>query len=111
MASLLAKTQLSAYKARLGLRKIARIPFPSLRKYRSSACFRSSSAFWKLAAAYLSALAERAMRTMAIRIIQLDDAWALRKLTVCVRRRADLPTYARELVQHLTSGDSSALSA
>jgi DNA-binding transcriptional LysR family regulator len=52
--------------------------------------------------------AERAARTMAIRPIPLDDDWALRKLTVCVRRLQDLPVYARDLVRHLTSGDTAA---
>jgi hypothetical protein len=30
----------------------------------------------------------------------MTDEWALRKLTICVRRQADL-LYARELVRHL----------
>jgi hypothetical protein len=38
---------------------------------------------------------------MSIRKIELSDDWAVRKLTICVRRRADLPVYARELVRHL----------
>ena len=44
---------------------------------------------------------ERHARTMAIHRIELIDEWAVRKLTICVRRRADLPIYARELVEHL----------
>jgi DNA-binding transcriptional LysR family regulator len=45
--------------------------------------------------------AERHARTMSIHRIDLADEWAVRKLTICVRRRDDLPIYARELVQHL----------
>ena len=45
--------------------------------------------------------AERHAKTMAIHRIELIDEWAVRKLTICVRRRADLPIYARELVEHL----------
>lgn len=45
--------------------------------------------------------AERHARTMAIRKLELIDEWAVRKLTICIRREADLPIYARELVHHL----------
>ena len=45
--------------------------------------------------------AERHSKTMSIRRIELTDEWAVRKLTICVRREADLPLYARELVRHL----------
>ena len=45
--------------------------------------------------------AERQAKTMSIHRIDLTDEWAARKLTICVRRRADLPVYARELVRHL----------
>ena len=45
--------------------------------------------------------AERHANTTAIHRIELIDEWAVRKLTICVRRRADLPIYARELVEHL----------
>jgi molybdate transport repressor ModE-like protein len=45
--------------------------------------------------------AERHARTMSIHPIELADEWAVRKLTICVRRQADLPVYARELVRHL----------
>ena len=45
--------------------------------------------------------AERHAKTMAIHRIELADEWAVRKLTICVRRQADLPLYARELVRHL----------
>ena len=45
--------------------------------------------------------AERHARTMSIHRIELSDEWAVRKLTICIRRQADLPIYARELVRHL----------
>jgi DNA-binding transcriptional LysR family regulator len=45
--------------------------------------------------------AARHTRTMAIRPIDLTDEWALRNLTICVRRVAELPVYARRLVEHL----------
>ncbi|HEY7243087.1 MAG TPA: LysR family transcriptional regulator [Xanthobacteraceae bacterium] len=45
--------------------------------------------------------AQRAARTMAIAAVALNDAWALRDLTICIRSLAELPPYARELVEHL----------
>jgi DNA-binding transcriptional LysR family regulator len=45
--------------------------------------------------------ARRAARTMAIAIVALEDEWALRNLTICVRALPDLPPYARQLVEHL----------
>jgi DNA-binding transcriptional LysR family regulator len=47
--------------------------------------------------------AERHIKTMSIHKIELADEWAVRKLTICVRRQADLPIYARELVRHLAA--------
>src|SRR6516162_7057562 len=47
--------------------------------------------------------AERHAQTMSIHRIDLADEWAVRKLTICVRRQEDLPIYARELVRHLAS--------
>jgi len=46
--------------------------------------------------------AERHRTTMSIHRIDLTDDWALRELKICVRREADLPAYARDLVRHLT---------
>src|ERR1700676_2560062 len=40
-------------------------------------------------------------RTMAIAVIPLTDAWAVRELTICIRSLDELPPYARELVEHL----------
>ena len=36
---------------------------------------------------------------MSLHRIELTDDWALRNLTICVRRLADLPLYAQELVR------------
>jgi DNA-binding transcriptional LysR family regulator len=47
--------------------------------------------------------AERHARTMSIHRIELADDWALRELTICIRREANLPIYARELVRHLAA--------
>ena len=48
--------------------------------------------------------AHRVSRSMAIADVALTDAWALRDLTICVRRLRDLPPYARRLVEHLRAG-------
>jgi DNA-binding transcriptional LysR family regulator len=45
--------------------------------------------------------AQRVSKMMAIVAVDLSDAWATRDLTICVRSRADLPVYARQLVEHL----------
>lgn len=45
---------------------------------------------------------ERCLRTMALHKLELTDEWALRNLTICVRRLQELPVYAQELVRHLT---------
>lgn len=52
------------------------------------------------------AAARRYRRSMAIRVVHLTDPWALRHLTLCVRRFAELPAHTRQLVEHLrTRGD------
>ena len=38
---------------------------------------------------------------MAIKAVELSDAWALRELTICVRDFKALPPYAQQLVQHM----------
>jgi DNA-binding transcriptional LysR family regulator len=43
----------------------------------------------------------RAVKTMAIRVVDIDDAWAVRDLTICVRNFEALAPYARELVEHM----------
>src|SRR5205085_7284816 len=45
-----------------------------------------------------------AAQTMAITPVCLTDAWALRKLTICVRDYEALPPYARQLVDHMRAG-------
>jgi len=45
--------------------------------------------------------ARRVAKTMAIAAVQLSDPWAVRDLTICVKNRAELPAYARQLVEHL----------
>jgi len=47
--------------------------------------------------------AERSARAMALHCIALSDDWALRELRIVVRREADLPIYARDLVRHLAA--------
>jgi hypothetical protein len=38
---------------------------------------------------------------MGLRLVKLRDAWATRKMYVCIRNRASLPAPARLLVDHL----------
>jgi DNA-binding transcriptional LysR family regulator len=45
--------------------------------------------------------AHRVARTMAIAVVALTDPWAVRELTICIRSLAELPPYARQLVEHL----------
>lgn len=52
--------------------------------------------------------ARRCRRSMAIRAVRLTDPWALRNLTICVRRFDALPVHARRLVEHLKSGSHAA---
>jgi DNA-binding transcriptional LysR family regulator len=47
--------------------------------------------------------AVRSMKTMSLRRIDLTDDWAQRNLTICVRRLADLPLHAQELVRSLAA--------
>ncbi|WNG60862.1 LysR family transcriptional regulator [Archangium gephyra] len=47
--------------------------------------------------------ARRCQKSMAIRGLRLTDAWARRQLTLCVRRFAELPLHARQLLQHLSA--------
>ena len=44
---------------------------------------------------------QRIGATMAITAVALTDPWAVRELTICLRRFDDLPPYAREFVRHL----------
>jgi molybdate transport repressor ModE-like protein len=45
--------------------------------------------------------ARRAMKSMAIKAVELTDPWALRDLTICIRDLKALPPYARQLVEHM----------
>lgn len=45
--------------------------------------------------------ARRSQESMAIRVIPLSDAWALRHLSICVRTMRSLPVHAQRLVEHL----------
>jgi DNA-binding transcriptional LysR family regulator len=45
--------------------------------------------------------AARNMKTMSLYRIALTDDWALRNLTICVRKLRDLPLYTQDLVRHL----------
>jgi DNA-binding transcriptional LysR family regulator len=45
-----------------------------------------------------------ATRAMAIVAVPLTDAWAVRDLTICIRSFRELPTHARQLVEHLRAG-------
>jgi DNA-binding transcriptional LysR family regulator len=50
--------------------------------------------------------AERCRRSMAIDIVPLADAWALRRLRICARSFRALPVHARELVAALRPGSA-----
>jgi DNA-binding transcriptional LysR family regulator len=45
--------------------------------------------------------AARNMKTMSLHRIALTDDWALRNLSICVRKLSDLPLYTQDLVRHL----------
>ena len=45
--------------------------------------------------------ARRVAGRMAIAVVALADPWAVRELTICIRRLHELPPYARQLVEHL----------
>ena len=48
--------------------------------------------------------ARSAIKSMAIKAVDLADPWALRELTICVRDFEALPPYARQLVEHMRAG-------
>lgn len=48
--------------------------------------------------------AQRCQTMMAIRSVRLRDPWALRHLSICVRRLAELPDHGQRLVRHLSAG-------
>jgi DNA-binding transcriptional LysR family regulator len=57
-----------------------------------------------------SSVARRHAKSMSIAIVPLNDAWAERKLKICVRALADLPPFARELVERLMADAATASS-
>jgi DNA-binding transcriptional LysR family regulator len=48
----------------------------------------------------------RAVKTMAICMLDINDEWAVRDLTICVRDLSALPPFARQLVEHLRDKSS-----
>jgi len=48
--------------------------------------------------------ARRTARTAAIAAVDLEDPWAARDLTLCIRSLKDLPPSVRQLVEHLRKG-------
>jgi molybdate transport repressor ModE-like protein len=48
----------------------------------------------------------RAVKTMAICVLDINDEWAVRDLTICVRDLSALPPFARQLVEHLRDKNS-----
>lgn len=47
--------------------------------------------------------ASRHARNMGIRLVEIKDEWAVRKLQICVRSLQALPVFARELIELLVS--------
>ena len=50
-------------------------------------------------------VAARLAASHRIAVVRLTDAWAERELRICVRSRAELPVFARELVEFLVAFD------
>jgi DNA-binding transcriptional LysR family regulator len=46
-------------------------------------------------------VAKRMKQSHAIGVVGISDGWAVRELKICVRRLDDLPSFGRELIQHL----------
>jgi DNA-binding transcriptional LysR family regulator len=49
--------------------------------------------------------AAHSRRKTAIRVVRLTDAWALRRLIICVRRFDELSEHAKQLIEHLKACD------
>lgn len=49
--------------------------------------------------------ARRHARSHRIRTLQLTDEWTVRELRICMRKRAELPVFARELVDFILQTD------
>lgn len=54
--------------------------------------------------------ARRHSQTMAISVVPLNDEWALRAQAICVRNLAELPRFARDLVEMLVTDAHAAAS-
>jgi len=50
--------------------------------------------------------AQRCRRGLPLAVVPLTDAWALRRLTICVRRLDALPAHGQQLVAHLKASAS-----
>jgi hypothetical protein len=47
---------------------------------------------------------------MAIRLVPLSDAWAIRSMQICVRNIDELPNFARDLIDLLSEDARQAMS-
>lgn len=48
-------------------------------------------------------VATRLKQSHAIDVVRLSNRWAVRELKICVQRLEDLPSFGRELIEHLVS--------
>ena len=55
--------------------------------------------------------AQRAVKSTAIKVVELADAWAPRDLTICVRDFDALPPYAQQLVTHMRAAPTNTAAA
>ncbi|MBV8792162.1 MAG: LysR family transcriptional regulator [Pseudolabrys sp.] len=51
----------------------------------------------------------RAVKTMAIRVLDIAEDWAVRDLTICVRDFDKLPPFSKQLVEHMRDKTAKAL--
>ena len=89
---------------------LSRHAFAARRRLRLRVRVRSFEAICRLVGAGVGmavvprTAAERGRRLAPLRILPLSDAWAERRLGICVRSLAGLPPHARRLVEHLAGG-------
>ena len=55
--------------------------------------------------------ASRHAKSMGIRMVEISDEWAVRKLQICIRSMQALPLFARELVELLVSEGAAMVAA
>jgi DNA-binding transcriptional LysR family regulator len=48
-------------------------------------------------------VANRLKQSHDISVVRLSNSWAVRELKICVQRLKDLPSFGRELVDHLVA--------